>query len=362
MKVRPSVLMVMLCTMLTLAVLLASSSSWAQGEFDPSVFSPNGVVYKFEGSFSVIIENATPASGPLREVREGNFTLVLTIFSKEHGSGYHAWSFSMYIEQFNYNRPEELPEPVQMLIELLGVKGVSVPPLVAVKDGTRETYFLINFHELERTLSETNVTGLQDLASLASKVMAATGEVNEEVYFTNPFYIPLNVSLGTEIVYGVYNKTSGQQVEVKLRVNDEGAVEAAGKTYDAWIIRLDEEGVADILEGLGVDEEAVEATRSVDLNAAAYYDKATGWLLGYEVHGHAVNTTTIERDGRLLNVTVRGDVDLALRLVEPGTIEVGGESLIERALSLPRNTALLFAAGIIALAALLAILKPREVS
>ena len=268
----------------------------------------------------------------------------------------------MSIEQFNYNRPEELPEPVQMLITMLGVRGVSIPPLVAVRDGTRETYFLIDFHELERTLGEANVTGLQDLASLASKIMAATGEVNEEVYFANPFYIPLDVGLGSEIIYGIYNRTSGQQVEVGLVINDEGPVEVPAGTYDAWIIRLDESGVADILEGLGVSEEAVEAVRSTDLQAAIYYDKATGWLLGYEVHGHATNTTTIEREGQTVEVIVRGDVDLVFELVEPGTVEVGGKSLIERVLSLPRNSALFFAIGIMALAALLTILRSREVS
>ena len=339
------------CLALVLLVLLVAPSR-AQGSYDPSVFTPNGVVYELKGDFTVVLENRTEN---FMEERKGNITLVLTLFSRDQGGGYQAWSMSVYLEKFYYNKPEEF----RTLLDVLRLNGIAIPPLVAVKEGTRETYFLVDFHQLKKALEETNVTGTGDLVALANKVMAATGEVNEEVYFMNPFFIPLDVGVGTEIIYGVYNKTSHQQLEVRLRIDDDGPVEAAGGTYDAWIIRMDEDEVADILAGLGLDEEGVRAIRSVDVKASIYYDKASGWLLGYELHSHATNRTTIEHEGRTIIANATGDVDVVFKLVEPGTVNVGGKTILERTLHLPRNSGLAFSAGLLALSAYLGLRRPR---
>ena len=351
-------LMALAATLMLALSCLAGLAS-AQEEYDPSVFTPNGVVYRFQGNFSLLVENTT-VSPPLRELREGNFSLVISIFSRDQGGGYHAWSFSIYLENWYYNRPEELPEPLTTVLESLGIQGAAVPPLVAVKWGTRETYFLIDFHKLKRTLQEAQLTGPESAGALASQVLAATGQVNEEVYFTNPFYIPINVGLGTQLVYGVYNKTSGQQYEVYLAINGEAEVEAAGGTYAAWVVRLSAGDLADIMADLGAEEDLVRAVGSTDLEIDIYYDKASGWLLGYESHGHFYNTTVVERDGQPIEASVVSDVDLVLRLVEPGTVNIGGESLIERELGLPRETALALGALVMALAALRAFLRPRR--
>lgn len=343
--------------MLALSCLAGLAS--AQEEYDPSVFTPNGVVYRFQGNFSLLVENTT-VSPPLRELREGNFSLTMSIFSRDQGGGYHAWSFSIYLENWYYNKPEELPEPLTTVLESLGIQGVAVPPLVAVKWGTRETYFLIDFHKLKRTLQEAQLTGPESAGALASQVLAATGQVNEEVYFTNPFYIPTNVGLGTQLVYGVYNKTSGEQYEVYLAINGEAEVEAAGGTYAAWVVRLSAGDVADIMADLGAEEDLVRAIRSTDLKIDIYYDKASGWLLGYESHGHYTNTTVVERDGQLIEANVISDVDLVLRLVEPGTVNIGGKSLVERELGLPRETGLALGALVMALAALWAFFRPER--
>ena len=316
---------IILAHIIILATICRTGMEQASDEYDPSVFMPNGVVYKFQGNLSV---------GGIR----GYLVATISIFSREHSNGYCAWGFSVRVERYDYKGPE-LPGPVKTLLEH-GVAGISLPPLIAVKRWTRETYLMIDFNETRELLSEALSL---DVLDLLSRLFTIAGEVNKEVYFTNPLYIPINVGLNSELVFGVY-RTSGEKYEAHVRINAEGIKEVAGGGYDAWIISLNRSAISDILAELGAPGGTLPKDVSVSTNI--YYDKASGWLLSYETHGHRGNTT------------YTGDcIDITLELMEPGTVNIGGRGLLERKLGLPRAASLCIGLCIIVLSALIRLMR-----
>ena len=312
---------IILVHIIILAAVCQTGVEQASDEYDPSVFMPNGVVYKFQGNLSV--------SG----IR-GYLIATIGIFSREHSNGYCAWGFSVWVERYHYEGIE-LPSSVKIMLER-GVAGIPLPPLIAVKRWTREAYLMIDFNEIRELLS--GAPSL-DVLDLLSRLFTIVGEINEEVYFTNPLYIPINVGLNSELAFGVY-RISGEKYETHARINAEGIKEVAGGSYDAWIISLNRSAISDILAELG----APGGTLPKDVSASTniYYDKASGWLLSYETHAHRSNTT------------YAGDyIDITLELIEPGTVNIGGRGLLERKLGLPRAASLCVGLCIIGLSALI---------
>ena len=334
--------------LIALAFLLIFSPAEAYAEeYDPSVFSPNGVLYKISFDALISMENETKGYYDY-ERTWGNGSL--NIFSREEGTDYYAWSFSISFEAY-YNCCRSGEEP---RMETMQIPNVPVPPFIAVKKGTRETYFMIDLERLTKGMQE--VSSPEEARALLTE---AYGKVYEEIYFTNFFYIPVDVGIGSKIVYGIYNKTSGEKFEVALTISGEEAVGTPEGTFDAWVIALDSESLIELMGEMGIDSDAAEAIRAANPQINIYYDKASGWLLKYEASGSATNTTYVEHGEEVIEVSAEGSYYFLLELVQAGTVNVGGKSVLERTLHLPKE-AIIAIGGAIFCISLLRVIPPTK--
>ena len=207
MRARPLVLAVL--SFLVVLLVLASSSprALAAESYDPSVFSPNGTAYRFYAH--ILYRNET---GDCRERMESTLEGDVTIFSRRYNNTFFAWSLGVHIKgsMFQNSTGEE---PRELSIE---VPGIPLTSILAVREGTRETYLMFDLEKLSSLASgQAGGASAQDLLREALK---STGHVYGEIYFTNFFYIPVNVGISHEIEYGVHNKTSGESYSVFLKI------------------------------------------------------------------------------------------------------------------------------------------------
>ena len=312
------VVLIMRFPILVLIVALALSPILAQSAetYNSTVYTPNGTRYVFEIKYSEVEINTTTEE--VLFVTNKTISGFLELSSKFLTAGYYGWGATIKVDTKDYENGE---------LKSSDTFNVSIPPVLAIKEGTRKIYLTNVIIKFMRGEYEDVNEAVKDLSNI---------QPVEDFYVYNPFYIPTNVKAGDKIPYGFWNTTANEGMIVYGKIVKETSVNINGESYNSWVIDLIS-GIEELAGQLGEEEGLPE-----DVNATfnLYYEKTTGWLIKAEVFGESdyeeSNTTTIH-----------SKLDGLLRVDNLGGIVVGGKTYIERVTGLPSYTSLMISiAGI----------------
>ncbi|MGQ4832645.1 MAG: hypothetical protein ACP6IS_01950 [Candidatus Asgardarchaeia archaeon] len=256
----------------------------AQETFDSSVFNPNGATYSITATVNVFARNTS--SGEILASNNMTLEAYLKILSERVNLNFWKWSGILNVTLDTYSLEEsDIRHEHNNL-------SIPIPPLIAIKENTRKIYFAnVSLEELSQ--SENMQEAIQKLVQKIS-----VGEINENIYIYNIFYIPTNVNIGSKIDYGFWNVTANEGLILTGTVKRADNVTVAGESIDSWVVELDYHNISSLSEeiykqtnlnltdmlfgDMGGSEEDREIQRVVSnlpFTIAGYYDKASGWLV-----------------------------------------------------------------------------------
>jgi len=284
--------------------------------YNSTVYTPNGTRYIFEIKASDVKVNTT--SGKVLFVTNKTISGFLELSSKFLTAGYYGWGATIKVDTAEYENGE---------LKSSDTFNVSIPPVLAIKEGTRKIYLTNVIIKFMRGEYEDINEAVRDLSNI---------QAVEDFYIYNPFYIPTNVKVGDKIPYGFWNKTANEGIIVYGKIVEDASVSINGESYDAWAVDLIS-GIEELVGEIGGEEEIPE---NVNATFNLYYEKTTGWLIKVEAFGESEyeesNTTAISTK-----------VEGCLKVDNLGGIVIGGRTYIERVIGLPPYTSLIISiAGI----------------
>lgn len=328
-------------------LLMSSTTARADGTtYNSTVFTPNGTMYDLDLNVDISVTNQTTTF--LNIIMDG--TGNLTLYSERMDLDYIRWGGSVAFEIYRYmytmgNEPEE--EYMNM--------SMPIPPLIAVKQDTREIYlFNISLDQFEEMSEEQIMEIVQTLSS---------GDLRTDIYITNPFYIPIDVSVGSVIEYGYWNRTANDGFLLEVPINKETTLSVMNTTYDVWAI----EYTGTVLDLITMINETfpigIELPSENDTEAEAiytllneteflfgvYYDKASGWLLDIRLEIEGSGTLDIVENETTMSVDYMIDVLVDFALEDPGSVSVGGQGLVGRYLGVSDNIVVMLGVGLLIL-------------
>jgi len=301
---------VLICALILISLILSTGFSMvhARPAYSSTVFSPNDVSYDFSLRSSVEVYNAS--TGELLSSHIMEISGMTTLHSKRMQIGFMAWGAIINI---TYTVEENGTITNQQEID------IPLPPVFAVQENTRKIFLTeLILDVLRGEITEINY---QDIAR-----RVATNRPVPGFYFYNPFYIETDITLGDSIPYGFWNETSDSGLVIHGIVHSETSVEAAGRTYNVWVVRITEAEILGELE-LIVGEE-LELPGDITFILDLYYEKSSGWLVGGDLSGSLEST---EENNVEIHISQTGE----LTLTSMGTILIAGESYLDRLLGLP---------------------------
>jgi len=334
-------------TLLIVTLLFSQSIAYvnAQELYESSVFNPNGATYILDGLVRVMVVNES--NDVLLMQLNATLNAKLKLLSERLNLEFVKWSgllnFSYDVYSFRYN---ETPE------EESGNMSVPIPPLLFIRENTREIYFAnISIEELQGEQME------DAMEKMMQKISA--GEINENFYVYNIFFIPKNVDMGSKVTYGFWNKTANKGLEVTATVVSSSSIEVAGESYDAWVVELDYHNLTElfqeIYDQLGFnmteqifgDAEPQEAEaikqiiESIYFTLRGYYEKESGWLVKGLLDVDASGNVTVHGENNVtFPVSYQVTVDIVTNLIDPGNVRLGGRSTLARMLDVDDTTLL----------------------
>ena len=308
---RRSVLLFAMVIMISL-ISIGTVSLYADPGYDPSVFSPNNVIYDI--AISMHMETYNVTNNALLSTHDFIMAGKITLISKRMELGYVAWGAIVEIN---------VTEKDNGTIVSNEYFNVSAPPILAVKENTRYMYLTELIVELLREGFE-NV----DMEELVSRI--ATNKPYSGFYIYNPFYIDTSVNIGDRIPYGFYNETRDEGVIVYGTVTSEKKLVISGAPYDCWIVNITEAEILEALEPLLGEEDIPEG---IEFNLGLFYDKRSGWLVGLDMFGGG--TISVDEQENAV-VDLNGEMEL----VNAGTVRIADKTYIDRILGLPAYTSL----------------------
>ena len=335
----------------------------AQETYDPSVFNPNGATYIITAAIHIFAKNTS--TNEILVSNNVTLNAYLKLLSERVNLNFWKWSGVLNVTVDTYT------------LEEYGIKhdhnniSIPIPPLVAIKENTRKIYFAnISMEELSQS---------EDMQQAIQKIVQkiSAGEINENIYVYNIFYVPTNIDLGTKINYGFWNVTADQGLILKGSVVRSENVTVAGENIDSWVVELDYHNISSLSEEIykqtninltsmlfgdvssEEDKEVQTVVNNIPFTIAGYYDKASGWLVRGLVE--AGDEGTIGGQENNTDSAVYYNVSVLLRadLVDPGNVRIGGRSKIARLLHLDDNTLLLLDIGFV-VAVIAIIVKKRR--
>jgi len=337
----------------------------AQEIYDSSVFNPNGATYVLDGLIQVTIVNES--NNELLMQFNASIDAKLKLLSERLNLDFVKWSgilnFSYNTYSYYYN---ETPE------EDYRNMSIPIPPLFFIKENTREAYFAnISLEELQGENME------DAMKKMMQKISA--GEINENFYVYNIFYIPKNVDIGSKITYGFWNVTANKGLELAATVVSSSTLEVAEESYDVWVVELDYHNLTELFQevydqlGFNVTEQIFKDAKpeeiktikqvieSIYFTLKGYYEKASGWLVKGVADVDASGTTTAPGDiNATFPVSYQVTVDMVANLIDPGSVRLGGRSTLARMFDVDDTTLLSLDIVFVALVVVYLALKKRK--
>lgn len=285
------------------------SSTFASPGYHYSVFTPNGVSYELELSFYSEEKNLTTSQ--IIESQQIILSMNFSLSSKRMDLNHMAWGMTISINLELY---------VNGTLRESESRSLPMPPLFAIREGTRKIYlttFLVSL--LRQGMESVNIS------EITSNL--AANRPYPGFYIYNPFYTPLDVAENDEIPYGYWNETANEGVIINGTVARSTTLSILGEEINTWVVEIRR---AELLNMLSMLIGEVEIPEDADISMAFYYEKNTGWLVQGELEGEY---THIEGDTERTM-----EVGGSLYITNFGSIAIGGKSYLNRVLGLPQYT------------------------
>ncbi|MHA1616324.1 MAG: hypothetical protein ACTSX9_03340 [Candidatus Njordarchaeales archaeon] len=302
---------VLYVTLLVILFISPITVTVAAPAYEMTVFSPNNVIYdiKISGHISAYNTSAREYVYDLRISINGSIMLV----SKRLDLNHYAWGANVSI---SYVVKENNTITSQAELQ------VPVPPILAVKVGTRKIY-------LTQIILDVLGGGLQNTSFSEIIRRLPYNKPVPGFYIYNPFYIPINSGVGDKIPYGVYNETAKKGLIINGTIAGEDSVSVPEGTFSAWVVKITAQDILEVIELInGVP---IDLPPSLDFGVDFYYEKRSGWLL--KVVPYVLGSSTGNSD-----LEVSTDISGGLTLEKSGTVMVGGRTLIDKIIGLPAYT------------------------
>ena len=302
--------------LLILLLIVPVANVSASPGYNMTVFSPNNVIYdiKLLGIVKVYNTSTQDLMGSQKISINGTITLI----SKRIDINYYAWGANLSI---SYLVAENNTIKSQSAIQ------IPVPPILAIKVGTRQIYLTQIVMDVLQGKIE-NITENITFSDIMRRI--AFNKPVPGFYIYNPFYIPTDSRIGDKIPYGFYNETMRKGLIINGSVIGEETISIPEGTFNTWLVRISEEEVLKAIEYF--IEEEIELPEEVNFSLDLFYEKQSGWLLkGISIaHGSG-----IEEDE---NVTITVDISGELELENSGTVMIGGKTFFDKMIGAPPYT------------------------
>lgn len=278
-----------------------------------AVFRPSGVLYSINVRMGYLeVSNVTY-----------NYTVVvdgiLGLNSRDFDLNYVGWGFYLNLTRSVFE---------DGALKDYSNISLPIPPLfVANKVGTRElhaTDVLVDF--LSGKYQEA------DLNSIAQSVYEA--KPIENIYIYNVFFIPTDVNVGSEIPYGIINKT-GEKYVKNFPIDGKREVSLGIGKYDAWFLNISLSELDFLTDLINSD------VNITGFYFGVYYECRTGWLLSVQL---AFNNT-VEENETTKYYFLEGSIDLS----DPGNV-LTQASYLNKVIGLPAYSMEIISTGLVILA------------
>ena len=315
--------MVLLVFIFTLNV----SNVFALSVSSSQVYFPSGTKYNMSIYFQAHIVNETNQEVIFDQTIDVN--LNFTLISKRINLEYVGWGAII-----------ELPEDLSNF-QFGGenITSIPIPPLIAVKEGTRNVYLPQIVFDLINNNTNLDQQGVQELFKRFLFL-----EINEDFYILNPFYINPNVKPNDEVEYGFRQISTGLEYIAKGTVDGETKISVANSNYDTVKVHLVMNELSQVGTVLGaivnpgntapLDPELRNVLDNVTITVDLYYDTTLGWLLKTDLE--------INLDPQVFPENVTGQVsgNLNLRLIDAGNLAIGGKIFLANLIGVPSEAIL----------------------
>lgn len=283
--------------------------------------APVGTKYNVNADVQVHFENVT--SGEILVDQRYQVNINFTIVSKRLDFNYVGWGFVI-----------ELPPDTGLNFNGENLTDISIPPIIAVKEGTRQIYLPQMIFDLIQNQSDLQNLNIQ---SILRELFLL--KLNKDFYILNPMYVNPNLDVGDTVDYGFAQISTNKQFIVKGTALEKTSVTSYGTTYETIKVGLEfnkfstmGEILGDIL-GLNLENDMSPEIKNlldnITLSSDLYYDTAIGWLVKADV--------SVDLDPSALpeNVTGYANGNLYVSLIDPGNLNIGGKSFLARLIGIP---------------------------
>lgn len=302
------------------------------------VFRPNGTKYSVSSIVDIYFENVTSGEVYANESMDINFNF--TFISKRIDLKHIGWGFIL-----------ELPE--EAVNETNFPNKISVPPLLAVEEGSRRIYFpQVLFDLIEGRIS--------DVGEALKNVFFS--KINKSFYILNPFYISKDVKIGDKVDYGFWYVKRDTGYIVNGEVKEKVKINIAGLEIETWRVEIQVSNLTEVLDVVSEmfnvtlfenDTEAKNVIGNITITANLYYDTKIGWLTKANITAH-LNPEAIPED-----VTGHAQASITLNLLDFGALNIGGKGIVFRLIGIPDEALLISDIVIIALIVITIIRRRR---
>ncbi len=315
-----------------LSVILLSSAVTVSYALTPSnIYSPNGVKYKVVFMLDGHLVNESQGNVVYDQHMDVRFNL--TLVSKRLSLDYIGWGFII-----------ELPPSIGLNFNGENYSRIPIPPILAVKENTREIYFpSIVFRLLKN--QDMNV-GIADITQELYRL-----NLNTEFYLVNPFILDRDVSIGDSVKYGFVNKTSNNKLLLEGTVTGESDENLLGTNFKVFDVSVAVDSLLRVARSfrdffnlnLDYGDGVLEILNITRLMVTLKYDTTSLWLM------KSVLTVSLENSTMPENVTGYLNANLNVEMIDAGNLPIGGRGLLSRLIGIPDFGLLVIDVGLIVL-------------
>ncbi len=312
-------------------VLASSVVSVAYALAPSSIYSPNGVKYKIGFVLDGHLVNASQSE--VIYDQHVDIQLNVTLVSKRLSLDYIGWGFII-----------ELPSSMRFNFNGENYSRIPIPPILAVKENTREIYFP---SVIFRLLKNQNMD--VDIARITQELYQLN--LNTEFYLVNPFILDRSVSVGDSVPYGVVNKTSGSELLFNGVIIGESEENMLNMNFKVLNVAIEFDNLLGVARSLGeffnlnlnYGDEVLEVLNRTQLSVVLKYDTSSLWLVKSSLNVNLDNSTLPE------NISGYIHANLNVDMIDAGNLLIGGRGLLSRLIGIPDLGLLVIDIGLIVL-------------